>query len=94
MSYSEFNIYQADASLRPQGEAVEVGLSAGEMRQALLDRFLQDLREEPPHEGFYGGQADLASRVEERLYTMEDEDLVGRAWRSKHEVVYVEGVEA
>lgn len=83
---SEFNIYKLNEDLSVDGEPVEIGLSPGEMRQALLDRADADLRrnhkkfvrsflraEGAVRGGFFDSREELKQKFENLIYDLDDE---------------------
>jgi len=63
-------------------EAVETGLSGGEVRQAILDRYREDIRRS-------GGEKSSVQDYEDYLYDLADKDLDGFCRTFKTEEIKV-----
>jgi hypothetical protein len=75
-------------------EPVEMGLSGGEMRQALLDRYREQVRvKERSGEISQADAEGLVALFDERIYEAEDEVFDGREFDFGFERVWVKWVE-
>lgn len=100
----EFSIYivseNFDVNNIESYEKVEQGLSAGEVRQSLIDRFNQELK----YSGIKNINRNFSSYglsisfnnikkdIEETLYDrLSDEDISNRMWFFHREIIYIKG---
>lgn len=82
-------------------EPVEQGLSSGELRQALLDRFSNDIRHnrlDLINKNFHSiditlPNEELLTHIDKILYDLTDNQLINKEWFFTHETILVKGTQ-